>query len=109
LKSGITTEDQIRSLTAVDKVTSFNYMDGAGRPQQGVVAGRSAQLNDIIQVPYYDGYGRSSRQYLPFATTALLPGSFLSQPLTTQSSFYNNANDKVRDDSRRLTTRPLTG
>jgi hypothetical protein len=100
LKAGVTSETQVRSLTSIDKHTSFNYADGLGRGVLSIVAGKSPQLDDMVSVGYYDALGRPSRNYLPFTKVNLLPGSYISQPLSSQSTFFNNVQDKVVDDSK---------
>jgi RHS repeat-associated protein len=99
LINGVTTEAQVRSLSIVDKSTSFSYMDGVGRPLQSTIVSSSPGLNDIVQPTFYDNLGRPSRQYLPY-TTGGTPGAYRSSALSDQSNFYNNGSDKIADDSR---------
>jgi RHS repeat-associated protein len=99
LKSGITTEGQIRTLPLSEKLSSFNYMDGDGKLIQAVAVGANPQNNDVVQPSYFDGLGRAARQYLPYAAGGA-SGQFRPQALSEQGTFYNNSGDKIQDDTQ---------
>jgi len=101
LRSGVTTESQVRSLALGEKVTSFEYFDGVGRPLQSVLTGRSPMLNNIVRPYYYDSYGRSSRSYLGYTNDRVLMGGFEDQAFVKQGSFYASpVSDKIKSDNR---------
>ena len=62
-----TTNSSGATLTADDKVEGITYHDGLGRPIQSVVKQSGGQKQDIITPMVYDGYGRQSQSYLPYA------------------------------------------
>lgn len=99
LKSGVTTEAQVIGLSATDKQTTFDYMDGIGRSIQSTVVAASPGQKDVVQPAFYDALGRPSRNYLPFAANRS-NGAYSSSAIAEQSSFYNNPNDKITDDSK---------
>lgn len=99
LKSGVTTEAQVIGLSATDKQTTFDYMDGIGRSIQSTVVAASPGQKDVVQPAFYDTQGRPSRSYLPFAANRS-NGAYSSSAIAEQASFYNNPNDKITDDSK---------
>lgn len=102
-QSGITNESQILSLSADGLRQSVEYFDGLGRPIQAVLTQNSPGRKDIVLPTVYDQYGRTLRQYLPFASSEG-NGYYKSVSYTADGNynhnFYNNALDKIADDSR---------
>ena len=62
---GVISPSQIGGLAANNKIRTYKYMDGFGRPLQDVVEGGSPNAKDLIQLYIYDEFGRSTKQYLP--------------------------------------------
>jgi len=93
-----TTQNYIKTLTYKDPTTSSNeaaanvnvvYYDGLGRPIQQVAGKMSATGTDIITHIEYDGFGRQSKDYLPFAASSTNL-AFDGAALTTTTTYYNN-------------------
>jgi RHS repeat-associated protein len=84
-----------RSLRDVQQSTQ--YFDGLGRPLQTVVKEGSMITGsspvDLVGPVVYDGFGRETIKYLPFASTATgatkNDGSFKLDAFTQQVNFYN--------------------
>ena len=57
-----------QSLVGVDdKIESITYFDGLGRPFESIAHRSGGNGQDVVSVFYYDGQGRQSRQFLPYA------------------------------------------
>lgn len=65
-------------------VVQIGYFDGLGRPIQTIAHAQAANGNDIVTPIVYDGYGRQTKEYLPY-----VPSS------TTELGFYDGADDAV--------------
>jgi RHS repeat-associated protein len=79
------------ALAPVDSVSrSTQYLDGLGRPVQTVQWQASPQRRDLVQPQAYDGLGRETRQYLPYAadTVGTKRLGYHAQPLANQQNFY---------------------
>ena len=74
---------------------STQYLDGLGRPLQTIAHEASPQGNDIIQLNYYDGIGRASREYLPYTatTTPATAGTYRVDGFREQHAYYQNQTD----------------
>ncbi|HWR33566.1 MAG TPA: DUF6443 domain-containing protein, partial [Chitinophagaceae bacterium] len=88
-----------------DKVRTYKYVDGFGRPLQSIVEGASPNGKDLIQFSVYDEFGRSTKQYLPFEYPSVSSGTPYqdrSTALTNQASFYttNTTANKIANDSK---------
>ncbi|MCT1527060.1 DUF6443 domain-containing protein, partial [Sphingobacterium hotanense] len=70
----------------------IQYFDGLGRPIQTVQVMASPTYQDIVQHVEYDGFGRESVKYLPYAEKAGLVGSnngsFKANAKSQQKAFY---------------------
>ncbi|MBT1699008.1 RHS repeat-associated core domain-containing protein [Fulvivirgaceae bacterium PWU4] len=97
LQRDVKDDTQANALNLAGKQTQQVYFDGMGRPVQTVVYKGSPMQKDVVQPVEYDGLGRSSKQYLPYANGA--DGSYKSAYRTDQLSFYNASNDKIINDS----------
>lgn len=87
--SPVTTEAALNALTSSYKVESIDYIDGLGRTMQNVLLKGSFDNYDLVQPVVYDLHGRQSRSYLPYVD-GTNDGSYKSNALTNQLSFYNN-------------------
>lgn len=95
---GIKNATQMDALTEGNKHTQFIYLDGMGRAVQTVAVKATPAGNDLVQPVEYDVFGKSPKQYLPYAA-ATNDGAFKVTYKTDQLAFYNTANDKVADDA----------
>jgi len=67
---GATESNDIPFFDASDNlIQSISYIDGMGRLSQQIAIDQSPNKNDIITHAEYDGFGRSQKQYLPYAAT----------------------------------------
>lgn len=67
----------------------ISYVDGLGRPLQTITRQSSPLGYDVVTFQVYDEYGRVTKSYLPYATTAV-DGSSKSSLISNQSTFYQN-------------------
>lgn len=73
----------------VDSVNiSIRYIDGFGRSSQTVNWQASPLKNDIIQPIIYDGFGRESVKYLPYAKNSIKDGAFKLNAVADQKVYY---------------------
>jgi hypothetical protein len=86
---GITSENQLTSLTADEKGDTRNYFDGLGKPVQTIGMQVSPDLRDIISVSTYDDLGRAAESVLPY-TSMQTDGKFRSTALTEIYDYYAN-------------------
>jgi RHS repeat-associated protein len=82
-----TVEGNLAALKAPDKMTSVQYLDGLGRPLQTIQVNASTSLKDNVVFNVYDFAGRENKAYLPYTSSGC--GTYISNALTAQSSFYN--------------------
>jgi RHS repeat-associated protein len=50
-----------------EMIENITYFDGLGRPKQSIAHKAGGQQQDIITPMGYDGFGRQTREYLPYA------------------------------------------
>ncbi|NQX86672.1 MAG: hypothetical protein HRT67_12345, partial [Flavobacteriaceae bacterium] len=90
----VQSETAANDLPADDKLESITYYDGLGRPMQSISKQSGGQRQDIIMPVVYDGFGRESKKYLPYAREMnslniaydILPDQ--SGDIATINSFY---------------------
>lgn len=100
LVAGITQEAQLPSLTVTSKLTTLEYFDGLGRPEQTIAIEASPTLLDII-IPYeYDEKGRVAKSYLPFVKNNSIKGNFVSNGVIEQLTFYQTPPQNITGDTR---------
>src|SRR5690554_2115303 len=70
----------------VDSVNrSIRYLDGLGREVQLVQWQSSPGKKDLVEYKEYDGFGRMSHTYLPYAEQSSANGSFKTAAKANQS------------------------
>ncbi|WP_437920408.1 DUF6443 domain-containing protein [Sphingobacterium sp. LRF_L2] len=76
----------------VDSVNrTIRYFDGLGRHSQTVHwQGGANDKKDIVQYIEYDGFGRESIKYLPYAEQTSNDGSYKTSAKTSQSNYYKS-------------------
>jgi RHS repeat-associated protein len=105
-----TVPNNITNSATPDKfILSTQYIDGLGRPLEGVVKQGSLDTKnninvDMISPVLYDEFGREQFKYLPFASTATdatkADGSFKLNPFQQQATFYSdNTNGPVKNQA----------
>ena len=87
LVAGKTTSTAVDATPIADLQYTKTYVDGLGRPLQGVDIGASPTGQDIVGFHVFDSYGRETRRYLPFADPTN-SGNYRSTAATLQQSFY---------------------
>lgn len=70
------------------KQQSVQYFDGLGRIIQKNQIGATPDGKDLVQPIVYDQYGRKTKDYLPYPTTASGNGVFILNPIPSLNSFY---------------------
>jgi len=82
-----------------------SYYDGLGRLQQSISVNANPLGGDIVQPVEYDGYGRESKKYLPYATGPGVVGAFQNNAIDAAYSttcdhykFYNLQSNSVVHD-----------
>ncbi|OJJ14304.1 hypothetical protein BKI52_43270 [marine bacterium AO1-C] len=78
------------SVVAGEKLKKIQFLDGMGKPLQSLEVQASPLQRDIVQPISYDHLGRSKMKHLPY-TDGNAPGSYQTNVLTKQASFYNTA------------------
>ncbi len=116
---GVRSWPQADQLPTGDKVQSTTYLDAFGRPVQEVnkqvsLANSTANpLNinsyqDGVQHIEYDGLGRSTKGYLPFAS-ASMPGFYKSNAVTEQTDFVNAVSGEPQNNLYTFTSNVFDG
>ncbi|RED26113.1 RHS repeat-associated protein [Flavobacterium cutihirudinis] len=81
----------ISTPTTSQASVTISYFDGLNRPIQEIALGLSGTGKDIVIHKEYDGFGRESRKYLPYASTLSGNTSFRTNALSETNGFYNIA------------------
>ncbi|SFC82679.1 RHS repeat-associated core domain-containing protein [Parapedobacter composti] len=77
---------QVRDISEENQ--TVQYFDGLGRPIQTVELKASPGYKDIVQHIEYDGYGRETVSYLPYAEQTSDNGSYKVAAKTNQLDYY---------------------
>ncbi|SUJ02301.1 Cell wall-associated polypeptide CWBP200 [Sphingobacterium spiritivorum] len=88
-KAGVTLANLSQSRTVEEENQSIQYFDGLGRPLQSVQVMASPTHKDIVQHVEYDGFGRESKKYLPYATSGSMDGSYKPTAGVDVMNFYS--------------------
>jgi RHS repeat-associated protein len=86
------TEDAVllAAETPGNVLSSTLFLDGLGRERQQVLRFGSATENDIVSFKEYDKFGRSTANYLPYATTSSPQcETFKTNDKASQLTFYS--------------------
>lgn len=78
-----------------DKQTSYDFVDGLGRPLQSINVKSSPGQNDQVSFHQYDEFGRELKSYLSYTNNG--NGEFRLEPEKEQSAFYNSSPYVARD------------
>jgi Domain of unknown function (DUF6443) len=93
LKPGVQNWPQADQLDFKDRVQSTEYLDGMGRTVQSVAKevqmDASGNLLDAVAFAEYDGFGRITRNYLPYVTASNL-GFFKPSAPADQQAYIRN-------------------
>ncbi len=85
----VPTQNSIGNPSPTQATVSIQYFDGLGRPKQQIAHKQSASGKDIITHIEYDGLGRQTKEFLPYATTnATL--NYRTTAATDVFTFYND-------------------
>ena len=102
-KESVTDVLSVAGLTNAEKTRVVSYMDGFGRPIQGIITAGSPNGKDVVSFNIYDEYGRQPKRYLPYeATTTTGAYVAMSGITTAQSTFYDKnsaASKKIAVDN----------
>lgn len=105
--SGITTLTDLNSRPVSQVSKTISYIDGFGRPLQGIAVGASPSDKDIIQPYGYDAVGRPAKGYMPYTKTtanglldeeALVKNGSYTQ--SSQYTFYNGSTATIKADTK---------
>ncbi|MEJ5092761.1 RHS repeat-associated core domain-containing protein, partial [Sphingobacterium faecium] len=69
---------------------TVQYFDGLGRSLQTVQQQASPGFRDIVEHVEYDGFGRQTHQYLPYADVGTSYGSYRSTAKANQLAYYGS-------------------
>ncbi|WP_394748640.1 DUF6443 domain-containing protein [Spongiimicrobium salis] len=61
-------QGQEDNLGPFQKIEAISYLDGLGRPIQSIALRAGGQLQNIFSYTEYDEFGRTPKQYLPYAS-----------------------------------------
>ncbi|MBW8201967.1 DUF6443 domain-containing protein, partial [Flagellimonas abyssi] len=75
-------------LSKYDVNETVSYYDGLGRPMQEIAIKASPDLGDIVTHIGYDDFGRTDREWLPYAAGSGGPGSYRAASGTETDSYY---------------------
>ncbi len=79
---------QEQNATNEEQLITIGYFDGLGRAIQNIEVRAGGNKEDIVTFIDYDGYGRQTKEYLPYATLST-GGLFKTDALNVTASFYN--------------------
>ena len=78
--------------TTAQAMREITYFDGLGRPMQQIAVKASGGVGykDLVAPITYDGLGRNTMDYLPYATATGAGGSFKLSATTQQTTYYSS-------------------
>ena len=77
----------VASLTTNQKKEAITYYDGLGRPKQNIAIRTGKNQQDIVTHIAYDGFGRQTKEYLPYASTEK-NGYIKNNALVATNTYY---------------------
>ena len=82
-------KDSLTNVNVKESVQqAVQYMDGLGRPKQTIVRWGASATENMVTHQVYDGYGRQTKQYLPFRNDGISL-SYIDTALSVQNTFYD--------------------
>ncbi|UIR56448.1 RHS repeat-associated core domain-containing protein [Sphingobacterium sp. SRCM116780] len=81
---------RLTSPTTDDQIQQIDYFDGLGRKVQSISTKGSPTKRDVVQYVEYDGFGRESMKYLPYAEQTSNDGSYKAVAKINQANFYKS-------------------
>lgn len=80
-----------------DVIETIMYFDGLGRPIQNIAIKASGSNQDLVTHIEYDGFGRLTKEYLPYASSQkngsyIDPASLITNLITQYQTNYGSAN-----------------
>ncbi len=83
------TIQNIENGSNAQKIENITYMDNIGRPIQQIAIKAGGSYQDIVTPIIYDGLGRQTKTYLPYATTSTNNGAIRTNAIDETHNFYN--------------------
>jgi RHS repeat-associated protein len=95
-RQAFTDPASLSSKNTCEVMQTVQYFDGLGRPLQNVQVKASPSARDIVTPVVYDSYGRESTKFSPYAALSTnSDGSFKTNAISDQASFYNNPSNPL--------------
>ncbi len=79
----------LSTVTGYHKIENISYIDGIGRPLQQIAVAAGGSGEDIVTPYLYDGYGRPTKTYLPYAVSGTNDGALRTTPIQEVHAFYD--------------------
>ncbi|MGJ1439074.1 DUF6443 domain-containing protein [Sphingobacterium siyangense] len=87
--SGVNTGNLNVKRNLSEESQQVTYYDNLGRQIQGIDVMGSSSFKDVVIPVRYDAQGRKAVDYLPYVEQGNINGSYKSNDLTAQSTFYS--------------------
>ncbi|HEX6430242.1 MAG TPA: DUF6443 domain-containing protein, partial [Niastella sp.] len=105
-KPGVTNNEQVNTLGAVDVNQNVSYLDVLGRSVQQITTQGNANNNDMVSFTSYDEMNRVPKTYLPFPNGS--GAEFKTDLVNAQFNFYHGLKgDGLAYTEKRFENSPL--